>query len=373
MGKPLQEAATLVGAKDYQGALAKIKEAQAAPDRTAFDDYRINQFLGIVSFNLKDYATADQAFEAAADSPALPDEDKKDTLRNAFALSAQAKHYQKAVGYGLQLETLGVMDANMASDLAISYYNLNDKANATKYAQKSVDLAKAAGQQPPQAALEITLNNQAQSNNQAGAEQTLEQLALQYNSPQAWGQLIDVGFGAKGMNDVTAMDLYRLKFLAKAMKGDDYKLAGRLANQIGFFGDAVAILSAGGSGGADLSKARNDAAKDKASLSSQIAQAKRSSGEVASKVAEALYGYAQYADAEDVGRYAMTKGGAKYPYEAPLVVGMSLVGEGKYAEAVQVFNQVPGGEAAKKVAHLWSMYAQRQIGGAQAQAPQAQQ
>ncbi|HEX3809807.1 MAG TPA: hypothetical protein VHW02_08890 [Rhizomicrobium sp.] len=371
VGKPLQDAITAAQAKDFQGALAKIKEAQAVPSPSDFDTYKINQVLAFIEVNLKDYVAADTAYEGAADSPAIPDEDKPQILHDALLLSAQQKHWDKTVKYGQQLEALNKLDDELESDMAVAYYSLNDKANATKYAQMSVAAAKAAGKQPQQSALQITLNGQASSNNQAGAEQTLEQLAMQYNSPDAWGQLIDVGFGAKGMNDITAIDLYRLKFTTKAMKGDDAKLAGRLANQIGFFGDAVAFLSQGG-GGADLSKARSDAAKDQASLTSQIAQAKKGNGEVAVKVAEGLYGYGRFAEAEALARDAMSKNGMKYPYEAPLLVGMSLVGQGKFADAVQAFGQVSGGEAAQKVAHLWTLYAQRQTSGAPAAAAPAQ-
>ena len=82
VGAPLSEAQKLATAGDFQGALAKVKEAQAVTDRTAFEDYKINQFLGFVSIKLNDFASATTAYEAMADSPAMPDEDKKDTLHN---------------------------------------------------------------------------------------------------------------------------------------------------------------------------------------------------------------------------------------------------------------------------------------------------
>lgn len=362
VGKPLNDAIAALGTKDYKAALAAVQVAQQVPNRTPLEDLKINQILTIIDVNLQDFAGADAASEAAADSPALTDADKKSITHDALLLSAQSKHWQKTVAYGKTLEAINGLDAPTLADLAVAYYNLNDMANAQAYAQKSVDAAKAAGQPPDQAAQEILMNASAKAN-PAVAEQMLENIVAQGNNPEDWNRLIDYNFGAAGMNDVLAMDLYRLKYLTKSIRGDDATLAGRLGNQLGYFGDAIAIMEAGGVHNADLSNARTNAARDQASLSGQISEAKKSSGQVAVKVAEGLYGYGRFAEAEEIARDAMAKGGMKVPAEAPLLVGMSQVGQGKNADAVATFNAISGSAAVTKTAKLWAIYAQHMAGG----------
>src|SRR5271165_5068062 len=83
VGKPLIEAQKLLQSGDAQGALAKIKEAQAAGSPTDYDTYVINEMLFACYVKLSDYTNAEIAVDAQADSPALPDADKKGVLHNA--------------------------------------------------------------------------------------------------------------------------------------------------------------------------------------------------------------------------------------------------------------------------------------------------
>jgi len=379
VGAPLSEAQKLATAGDFQGALAKVKEARAVADRTAFEDYKINQFLGFVSIKLNDFASATTAYEAMADSPAMPDEDKKDTLHNVVLLSAQAKQWQKTIAYGQQLAALNGLDDQTTADLALAYYNANDFAHAQQYAQQEIDAAKAAGQPPNQTALQIVMGAQAKSNNQAGAEQTLEQLAVTSGSPETWGQVIDVTLSTRGMKDLDALFLYRLRVLAGAMShADDYTLMGSIAYQLGYPTEAVSVLQQGissgkvtaGQAGDTLRKSRSDAATDAKQLGAIASAAERSkNGEQDAKLGEDYWGYGRYADAEAAARRAIGKGGLKVPGEGYLLLGMTLVAQNKYDDAIQAFGQVTGPEAETKTAHVWSLYAQSKKGAAGPAAP----
>jgi len=362
----LAESQKLNQAGDMQGALAKVKEAQAVPDRTPHDDFVINQFLGGISANLKDYATAATAYDAVLASPefaALTDAEKKATLHDAIIVSSNAQHWQNAITYSQRLSAMQALDDGLLALTAIAYYNLKDSAHAKEFAQKSIDAAKAAGKQPDQGALEIIQNAEAKSN-PAAAELALENVVLQSSNPDDWDRLIEYNLSMKGMNDVFAMDLYRLKQVTHSLKTADATIVGPLANQLRYYGDAVAILQSTGGGGAALSSARANAAKEQGSINAEISAAGKGNATAALNVAEALYGYGRFADAEQLARAAAAKGGGKYPGQAQILVGMSLVGQGKYADAVQAFNAVNGGPAASKTAKLWSIYAQHQAGGA---------
>ncbi|HET7335826.1 MAG TPA: hypothetical protein VFI93_11975 [Rhizomicrobium sp.] len=368
VGKLLSEAQELTKTKDWQGALAKVKEAQAVENKTDDDNYVINKFLGFVSINLQDYATATTAYEAMATSPSLPDEEKKEVFRNATLLSGQAQHWPQVIYDAKELEKLNAMDDKTYAVLAQAYYFTDDFANAKVAAQKSIDMAKASGAEPQQAALQIVMSAQAKTNDQAGAEQTLEQLAVQYNSPSSWRQLADVAMGTKGIKDLDALYLYRLKYATGAMtQADDYTIMASLANQLGYPSEAKAVLERGigsgklssGKAAAQMAKARQGAAIDERSLSTYAAQAKRSkSGEQDVKLAEDYYGYGRYAEAAEAAQRAISKGGLKDPSEGPMILGMAQMGQGKYAAAEQTFKTVRGTAARHKAAHVWTLYAQ---------------
>jgi tetratricopeptide (TPR) repeat protein len=369
VGVPLSAAQKAAQAGDWAGALASIKQAQAVANRTPYEDYFINKFLSIVAINLKDMNTARTAAEAALASPAMPPEDKKDLLHNAFILESANNNYPGIIQYGKQLEAVAPMDPEQLTNMAIAYYNTKDTADAQQYAQKAIAAAKAAGKQPPQAALEITMNAQAKNNPEA-AVQTLEQIVSQTNSPVEWGKLISVDFGTKGMDDVIAMDLYRLMLVTKAFNASEAKLAGRLANSLHYYGDTVAILESAGVTGADLNAAKNSAAKEQGLIATEISAARKSGGQTALSVAEGLYGYGRYAEAEELARLAGAKA-RKDPGEAEMVVGMAQVRQGKFAEAAQSLQSVSGNAAMMKTAHLWGIYARQQAGGSAAAAPAA--
>ncbi len=354
VAKNLAAAQKAMAAKDYDGALADVKQAQAV---------------------------SEAPMEATADSASLPDDQKKQVYTAAFQLAANAKHYDKAIVYAQKLEAMGPLDAKMLADVAIAYYNLKDNAHAQQYAQKSIDAAKAAGQQPDQNMEIIIMNGQAQSNDTTGYRTSLEGMVIQYNRPEDWQKLVNVSLGTKGMKDVDVLNLLRLEFfIPGAMRGEDYGPLASAANAQGYATEAYNVLQRGiregkvtaGQFGQLYTQARSGAATDERELKSIAAEAARAkSGEGDIKLAEDYWGYGRYADGEAAARRAISKGGIKDPNEATTLLGMLLAAQGKYAEAQQTLSQVGGTEGRKAPAHVWSLYAQAQMKGqgTAAQAP----
>ncbi|HEY1614269.1 MAG TPA: hypothetical protein VGF97_11305 [Rhizomicrobium sp.] len=364
----IMEAQKDLQAKDYQGAMTVLKQAQASGDLKPYDLYVINRFIASAAISLNDMPTAAAAAEAAADSGAAPDEEKKAVLHDAIQLAQVVQQWPKVVTYGQQLAAMNGLDYQTASMLAIGYYKSSDFPHAQQYAQQSIDMAKAAGQPPDQNALQIIVGSQVNQNNQAGAEQTLEQLAVQSNSPETWSQLTGVALGAKGMKELYALYLYRLRLLAGAMsQSDDYTVLGSLTSQLGYPTESASAYRQGISSGkitsaqagSTYTKAQHDAVTDERSLPEIAASAAKSkNGEQDVKLGEDYWGYGRYADAEAAAQRAIGKGGLKDPNEGPLLVGAAQTVQGKYAQAIQTFSQISGSEAVTRTAHLWSLYAQ---------------
>ncbi len=278
------------------------------------------------------------------------------------------------------MQALNGLDYTTEATLAVAYYSTNDFAHAQQLAQKSVDDAKAAGQPPTEQALIIIMSSQAQQKNDAGAQQTLETLALNFNKRENWSQLVDIALSSiasssKGhkspRQDPDALYLLRLKMLVPdAMSSaSDFEILADAANQQGYPTEAYNVLQKGigsgkmtaGQAGSDFALARNGAALDAKQLGTIAAQAERAkTGEQDIKLAEDYWGYGRYADAEAIARRAIGKGGLKDPSEGPMLLGMLLVAQGKYDDAVQTLAQATGSPTRTKAAHLWSLYAQAQ-------------
>jgi hypothetical protein len=384
VAKPLAEAQKDLQKSDAQSAMAAIKEAQGVSDKTPEDDYVINEFLANAAIMTKDYKTAQQAYEAMANSPVAPAAEKPKTLHNLVILSYQNKDYAKTAQYGKQLAALGPLDANTAAALAQAYYFTDDYADAEALTQKVVDADKAAGQAPDKNSLQILMSSQAKRNDQAGAAQTLRLLARYYGGPKEWGQLADVTLGTAGIQNAQGLDVFRLKMAAGAMgSSDDYNSMASLATQLGYPGEAVAALEKAQSAGVlskegqtTLAHDRSLAREDQRTLPSFAAQAaKRSTGEYSAKLAETYYGYGRYAESETAAKSALSKGKLKDTAQTNLVLGMAQVAQGKYADAKQAFDQAKSSGTAveSKVADLWSLYAESKANPAAPQAAQAQQ
>lgn len=369
LAKPLVAAQTAMKTNDLTTALTHVKEADAMPNLTEFDKFTIQEFYANIYIGQKDYANAATAYEKMADSPALPAEKKKNVLTNAVLLDSNANKMDGVKRYGAQLEALGPLDSKVVGPLAVAYYNSGDTAKAQQLAQQELARAQAAGEAPQQGILDIVARTQLKSNDMAASSKTLETLVTNYGDPNDWAQLIDIAFGTKGIHDIEALHLYRLRVLTNAKTSvEDYATMAAVADQLTYPVEEVAFLdhgiqtnaiTASDKAGAKLGAARPKATKDKATIGEFEGIAKaRKTGDYDLKLAETYYGYGRFADAADAATRAMTKGGLKDASEANMVLGEALAAQGKNAEAVDALNKAKAG-AWPNIAHLWIVYTQR--------------
>jgi TolA-binding protein len=223
-------------------------------------------------------------------------------------------------------------------------------------AKQRIDADKKAGRVPDRNTLRMLLSAQSALKDEAGMADTLEEQAADYNDPADWAEIVDITFGTPGLRDQDAIWLGRLLFVVGAQVApSNANTVGTIASQHGFFGDAVNANAHGGQVDPDPA-ARADA--DKKTMPQQIAGQQAGDGAYNAKLAEALYGYGMYPQAEAAARLAIQKGGNPDPSEAPMVLGQALTAQGKYDDAVVAFGQVSGGgPVTPRIARLWADYA----------------
>ena len=154
------------------------------------------------------------------------------------------------------------------------------------------------------------------------------------------------------MRDLDAVWLGRLMFVsARTVSPQDAAMVGATASHLTFYGDADGASSMAARA-FPMPTPRAD--NDKATMPAQIAAEQKQDGNYSAKLAEALYGYGMYPEAEAAARLAISKGGEADPSEAPMVLGQTLVAQGKYDDAIAAFGQVTGGgPATPRVVRLW--------------------
>jgi len=223
-------------------------------------------------------------------------------------------------------------------------------------AKQRIEADKKAGRVPDRKTLQMLLSAQSQLKDEAGMADTLEEQAADYNDPADWTEIIAITFGTPGLRDQDSIWLGRLLFVVGAnISPTDASTVGQIASQHGFFGDAVNAKVHGGQVDPDPTP-RADS--DKKTMPDQIAQGQAQDGAYNIKLAEALYGYGMYREAEAAAKLAIQKGGNPDPSEAPMVLGQALTAEGKYDDAVAAFGQVRGGgPVTPRIARLWAAHA----------------
>lgn len=223
-------------------------------------------------------------------------------------------------------------------------------------AKQRIEADKKAGRVPDRRTLQMLLSAQSQLKDEAGMADTLEEEAADYNDPADWSEIIAITFGTPGLRDQDSIWLGRLLFVVGAqIPPSDASTVGQIASQHGWFGDAVNAKAHGGQVEPDPTP-RADS--DKKTMPDQIAQGQAQDGAYNAKLAEALYGYGLYREAEAAAKRAIQKGGSSDLSEAPMVLGQALTAQGKVDDAVAAFGQVKGGgPVTLRIARLWAAYA----------------
>lgn len=353
----LAAAQTAAAKGDTKTALDSIAKAEAVSGRKPYDDLMIALIKTTVEIKAGDLAAADAAAEAAADNPAIPDEQKSAVYTNGLVLSLNAQHLDKALVYAKQLEAMNPTDVATLNYIAQTYNAKQQYPAAIAAYQKMFAAAKATNTKVDRNAYMNYAAAQQATNDQAGVVATFETMVQAYSDPSDWTQLIDLALGTQGLRDLDAVYLGRLLIATNAaITPQQASIIGSTASHQTFYGDAEVMKEHGGTGYPDPAAA---AAKDKAGIPALLATAAKdkNGGLLFAKVAQAQYSYGMYADAEASARQAATKGGDPDKSEPQMVLGMALAGQGKYQDAIAAFQTVTGaGPATQRAAQLWIFY-----------------
>ena len=337
VGKPLQQAETLISRQNYHAALLKVQQAKAVGGLTGYESLVIAQVQGAAAAGAGDYPAAAAAYQAVlaagSETPA-----EKVALTQAIAgFYYQAQDYPHAAAWTSRYIDAGGSDPRARALLAQSYYQSGDFAHAEQAAWRDIKAAAPERAAPPEGELQLLASSAEKSGDQNGYRAALELLLKAYPTPAYWAQAIALVTASPDFADALTLSVYRLRLATGTLTApadyEDYTERAILAGQPA---EAKRVIDQGFSAG--ILNAATDAGHAERLKTLAAAKAQDESGAPAAQ-----------------------------PQGDPLTSGIAAFDAGQLTQAVQHFQAVPSfdnpnGNAAADLARLWAIRASAPTG-----------
>ncbi len=365
VAKPLSAAEAAIRAKQFEQAQVQIGKAEAVKGRSAYETFLIEQTAGVLAQAKGDTDEALKDFKELLASGRLPASERPRMEQTIAGLQFQKQDYAGAAESIKAAIKDGNKDPTLTPELAQAYYQGGDYKNAAALTQQQIDAEKKAGKPPAEAQLQMLASCAQKQNDDAGFAAALEQLAINYPTPDVWGNLVNRLQRKPGVASHYALDLARLKLkLGLVTTPADYEEAAQLALADGYPGEATSIINEGfdkkilgaAADAVRQQRLRDYAAKQLAADKDGLAQRKADAADAhdGKDLVRVGYDLATQGDASGTAliEQGIKKGGLARPDAAKLLLAQAYLKAGRTNDAINTFKTV-GGEGTSDIAHLW--------------------
>ena len=152
---PLQAAEALIREKKYDEALARIRQADAVPDRTPGENVAIERMRAIAASGAGDIVTATRSFETVIASGRVTPADQAKMVQVVAQLYFQGKDYPKAATWASRSLKESGPNADMRWLLIRAQYLADDCANASRELRALIDADAKTAAAPAQERLQM--------------------------------------------------------------------------------------------------------------------------------------------------------------------------------------------------------------------------
>ena len=371
--KPLKAAKDAADAQKYPEALAKLKEVEALPDKTPYDEHVMNELYGFVYVRTQQYAEAAKALESGLNDGFLSEADAQVRVKALAQVNYQIKNYDKAIEFGNRVIKAGQADDDMVTLVSQAYYIKGDYKGTIAFVNDYNEGQIKAGKTPKEQSINLVLSSCIKLDDNDCATKALERMVSYYPKPDYWQNLLYSLFQQEGQTDKSLIQVYRLAADVDVLKRpEDYTEYAQLAIEAGSPGEAQAILEKGMAKNVFtdpklvdrnkrlLENAKQQAEQDRASLD-KIAKdaAAGKTGDKDVSVGLAYLSYQQYDKAVEAINRGLSKPGVQNQGEANLLLGIAQLGAGHKDDAQKAFNAVKGDANLERIANLWSLHARQ--------------
>lgn len=363
VAKPLNDAQTLYHAHNFQGALGKIAQAAAVPNKTPYESYMVEEMRGAAAAAAGDSAVAAQAYETLLASGRLTGADEQRTTAALAGIYFQSKNYPQAIKVAQRYLKSGGTDPDMRTLLVQSYYLSNDCANVVNQLKPVVDSQARAGHAPDESNLQLLGTCAQRSNDGATYRGALEKLVAYHPKQSYWDDLFAAIRSKPGYSSGLDIDTYRLKRATGSLTtADDYMQMTQLAIVAGSTVEGKQVIDQGFTSGVLGHDAGTDREKRLQALAAKRAQSTVDSNGVPIPPFDQGYNLVVAGQAKqglDMMEAAIAKGGLDHPDQAQLHLGEAYLIAGQKAKAVATFKAVKGDDGSADLARLWVLVASK--------------
>jgi outer membrane protein assembly factor BamD (BamD/ComL family) len=370
VGKPLQEAQQLIKSGKGREALSRVNAAEAVPNRTAYENFLIQQMRGSAAVQAGDNDTAVKAFEGILNSGRVSGGEAVKMVQAVAVAYYKNKDYAKSAQWTQRYFKEGGSDPQMRTVLLQSHYLANDCNAVNKMVGAAVEEG-SNGRKPSEEELQILANCYLRQNDTGGYVSAIEKLVVLYPKKQYWTDLLARVQKKPGFSDRLGVHVYRLRLATgNISSANDYMELAQLALQQGVPAEAKLVMDKGYAAGV-LGKgdeaSRHGRLRDLVNKSLEESQKKRDQDEkeaLAAKDGTTLvtvglnYAYEGKADKGfKLVEQGIRKGGLKRPEDAKLRLGEAQLLLGNKQRGVQTLREVRGGDGTADIARLWVLHA----------------
>jgi len=122
LSAPLEAAEEALKAERYADAIATLKDAAAMPQKSAYDQHRIDEMLGFAYVRTKDYPEAAKALESEIDDGFLTESEVPKRVVALAQIDYQLKNYNRAAELGNRAVNEGFADDELYTLVGQAYY-----------------------------------------------------------------------------------------------------------------------------------------------------------------------------------------------------------------------------------------------------------
>lgn len=371
VGKPLQAAQDLLKSQRFKDALAKVREADAVPNKTAGEAALVERMRLSAALSAGENDQAARAFEALVAANRMSQADQLRVMESLASGYYRAKDTAKAVQWAQRHLREGGTSQNMRQLIAAAQFESGDFAGIAKQLQAEIAETEKAGRVPAEDRLQTLAYAQQRINDNAGYLSTIEKLAAYHPKKSYWADLIGRVQRKPGFSDRYALDVYRLRLASGNLtEANDFMEMAQLAVQAGYPAEAKRVVDQGYASGA-LGKGAEAArhkrlqdlvnrtlAEDKAALDAALAEAGAArSGDGLVAVGFKLVTMGQADKGMALIEQGIAKGQLKRPDEAQLRLGIAQLRAGQKAKGVKTLRAVKGADGTADVARLYALQA----------------
>ncbi len=357
---------------DWAPVRALLPAAQAAAQGNDAK-YLVARVELSIAVGTNDIGAQERAIATLLASPStLPNEAAtyrglQDNILNRRAETAfAANDFATAERIYRQLLQANPNDQRLRNNLRIIQERSGNTAGALQSLMQEIQAAEAGGGRASEDLYQRAWRIPAGANRRTEAWTGLQRLLRHYPSPANWRLAMDFARQSAGQDSDLLLDIYRFARVANLVQSNEYPGFVQNLYDAGLPGETKAVIDAAGGtvalpDFARIVRVTNDRInQDRSGLAGEIRDARSAAtGRNARRVADALFGYGRYAEAVELYRLALTKGGED-PNLVNTRLGATLASAGQRAEAETALRAVTGPRA--EVAALWLAWLARNQG-----------